>query len=488
MRVPLFQRLEEGAVRDICLAMIPMTVLHGEYIYRENQLGREMYVIEEGQVQLSRYGLVIGVMQKNSFFGEAALQPGRRLRDRSAYALVDSILALLSKTDCERIAKDYPNLITSFEHVAARKTKIEAIRMNQLLQEAADSLGVELQSSVMKSVLDSVGQMTAVQSVEEAENKAVEMMQHHARGWLARKKALTKTAIRKGTLNASPSAMSLEVNDAQEMVKTKGTLLGNVGGGSSFKKKKKTRVKLSDTKNEIPGRLRGGLSQMTKSLDSVLSQDMSDPKRPKQKQDAKRASRTKSWRGVYLAPDSDGSTRPDPNVNAEAINEIAAKMAHEIMNAREGPASSQQHDDIMVAKLDLDGDGEVDVVGYDTTGDGVIDALDTNLDGRVDTDIIEEAGLQGRKFGYGGSASMMPVGSKKMGNKSPKQRGQGANDRAGAARLGAIERTLQQVLQGQEALAEKHDALQNMMQNVSALLQNAQSMAPATHAALYRAP
>lgn len=125
VQVPLFHSLEEGAVRDICLAMKPLSVMRGEYIYKENQLGREMYVVENGEVQLSRYGLVIGVMHKSSFFGESALQPGRRVRDRSAYALVDSTLALLTKIDCERIARDYPNMMASFEHVAARKTKME---------------------------------------------------------------------------------------------------------------------------------------------------------------------------------------------------------------------------------------------------------------------------------------------------------------------------------------------------------------------------
>eukprot|EP01043_Picozoa_sp_COSAG02_P063986 COSAG02_NODE_9222_length_2285_cov_1.546661_2_plen_281_part_01 len=52
VRVPLFCDLEEGAVRDICLAMKPMNVMQGEYVYKENQLGREMYVVEEGEVQL----------------------------------------------------------------------------------------------------------------------------------------------------------------------------------------------------------------------------------------------------------------------------------------------------------------------------------------------------------------------------------------------------------------------------------------------------
>ena len=56
-----------------------------------------MYVVESGKVQMSRHGMIIGVLLKGSFFGESALQPGRRIRDRSAYALQESSLAMLRK-------------------------------------------------------------------------------------------------------------------------------------------------------------------------------------------------------------------------------------------------------------------------------------------------------------------------------------------------------------------------------------------------------
>eukprot|EP01047_Picozoa_sp_COSAG01_P106529 COSAG01_NODE_35633_length_529_cov_0.779070_1_plen_59_part_00 len=38
--------------------------------------------------------------------------------------------------------------------------------------------------------------------------------------------------------------------------------------------------------------------------------------------------------------------------------------------------------------MDLSGDGQPDAMGYDTTGDGRIDALDTNGDGQIDSKIL----------------------------------------------------------------------------------------------------
>ena len=104
-RVPLFKDLDEAAMHEICLAMKPLIVLRGAHIFREAQVAREMYVIEQGRIQMSRHGMIIGVICNPGFFGESALQPGRRVRDRSAYALENSTLAMLRKVDCEQIAK-----------------------------------------------------------------------------------------------------------------------------------------------------------------------------------------------------------------------------------------------------------------------------------------------------------------------------------------------------------------------------------------------
>ena len=42
-------------------------------------------------------------------------------------------------------------------------------------------------------------------------------------------------------------------------------------------------------------------------------------------------------------------------------------------------------------RLDLTGDGQRETVGYDTNGDGRVDALDTNGDGRIDARIVHSA-------------------------------------------------------------------------------------------------
>ena len=58
------------------------------------------------------------------------------------------------------------------------------------------------------------------------------------------------------------------------------------------------------------------------------------------------------------------------------------------VQAEGGVLSSADSPRMLVSELDLTGDGHRDSVGYDTTGDGVIDAFDTNGDGNIDARIV----------------------------------------------------------------------------------------------------
>ena len=58
----------QDVICKICLYMKPIRVPKGEYVFKEKERGREMYIIQEGRVQIMRYGLTIGVLHKNCFF------------------------------------------------------------------------------------------------------------------------------------------------------------------------------------------------------------------------------------------------------------------------------------------------------------------------------------------------------------------------------------------------------------------------------------
>lgn len=129
MRVPLFKDLTQAALRQICLVMKPYTARRGEYIYREGEISRGMYVVETGLVQISQYNMVVSVVHPNSFFGDGSLVHGGEYRDTSAMAREASQLAFLTSEDCDEISKEHPEMMVRFQEVDARKKALLAGRM-----------------------------------------------------------------------------------------------------------------------------------------------------------------------------------------------------------------------------------------------------------------------------------------------------------------------------------------------------------------------
>ena len=51
-QVPLFKNLEEGAITQICGLIKPFTAMKSDLIFQRGEVGREMYIIIEGEVSL----------------------------------------------------------------------------------------------------------------------------------------------------------------------------------------------------------------------------------------------------------------------------------------------------------------------------------------------------------------------------------------------------------------------------------------------------
>ena len=328
-RVPLFKDLDEAAMHEICLAMKPLIVLRGAHIFREAQVAREMYVIEQGRIQMSRHGMIIGVICNPGFFGESALQPGRRVRDRSAYALENSTLAMLRKVDCEQIAKDYPELIPGLNRVATRKAKAEAVRMRQLLQHAASDLGVPMDSSAMHHLLETVGNMTGTRTELEMELAAAKTLQRHARGWLARRRAQTRRGITEGVLAHTARGAVLSVPEA----------------GLIATKIAKERIRKRAARRPRPQR----------STTLSAATDAQAPTSTAREQAQVR--RERNWRGVYTARDDDVY---EADIDKAKFQRVARKLVEQLTTLRllQNAGKQEELGDDFAAQIDEDAVGQ----------------------------------------------------------------------------------------------------------------------------------
>ena len=108
--VPLFAGASPEFIRDISLYLRPAVFIPGDYIVRKGDVGRDMYFISRGQVEIvSEDGkTVFETLKEGNFFGELALLYSRP-RNASIRARVYSDLYLLDQSSFERVLDRYPD-------------------------------------------------------------------------------------------------------------------------------------------------------------------------------------------------------------------------------------------------------------------------------------------------------------------------------------------------------------------------------------------
>ena len=77
-QVPVFARLHRRELQRIDSLMTPLTFADGDVLLREDQIGREAFVIVGGEVAVSRGDDYVTTLGPGDIVGETALLTGRR--------------------------------------------------------------------------------------------------------------------------------------------------------------------------------------------------------------------------------------------------------------------------------------------------------------------------------------------------------------------------------------------------------------------------
>lgn len=144
-RVSLFQGISRREFGHLFQALISRSYAPGEILFHEGDVGRALFILESGHVEISRRSATgdvsqVVVLKPGDYFGEMSLLD-ERPRTATAAAMDQVQVYLLYKTELEKLVKSVP-------HVGAAIMTHLAMLLAARLRAMTESAPLSLASTV----------------------------------------------------------------------------------------------------------------------------------------------------------------------------------------------------------------------------------------------------------------------------------------------------------------------------------------------------
>lgn len=118
--LPLFQGLDEDALRAIGTAVTEESVEEGRALVREGDFSQDLTIIDEGTARVEQGGREIATLGPGDMYGEQGLMH-KAQRNATVVAVTDMRLVHLTKFDLNRLKGSYPVLLERVEAILAER-------------------------------------------------------------------------------------------------------------------------------------------------------------------------------------------------------------------------------------------------------------------------------------------------------------------------------------------------------------------------------
>ena len=119
-RVPLFASLERRELDAVANATTDLNVAAGTALLREGHTGRELIIVLEGALEVTRDGEHIADIGPGGFAGELALI-GRTARNSTVVAKTDASLIHIDGRDFDTLMNDIPQIAVKMLPIIAAR-------------------------------------------------------------------------------------------------------------------------------------------------------------------------------------------------------------------------------------------------------------------------------------------------------------------------------------------------------------------------------
>mmetsp|Transcript_4521 Transcript_4521/g.17106 ORF Transcript_4521/g.17106 Transcript_4521/m.17106 type:complete len:896 (-) Transcript_4521:142-2829(-) len=137
-KVPLFKAVENSLfIDDICTLLNYTLLLKGYYIIRKGEIGREMFFIKSGSVEVvnEEGNVVYATLSEGSFFGAVALTSEDSVRTASIRAAENCELYYLTKSSFEEILSIYPDALKIIKEITQKRVQETESKDKELEEE-----------------------------------------------------------------------------------------------------------------------------------------------------------------------------------------------------------------------------------------------------------------------------------------------------------------------------------------------------------------